>query len=208
MTPTETRKNIERQYEMLVDTGGVSKDTTGLSCRHGDAVFFMGGDPQGTGVQQIPLRGSVSHPGQTPDWPGLHRYIYLKRADIQWVLGSALPYTVTAATAGQDVPPLLDDFAQIVGVSARVIQKSADEAVFFKRVLQGMKRRNAVLIPEQGGLCAAKSFDDVLAAAQVLEKNCRALVEGAFLGGGFRIGLFQAWLMRLVYRYKYSNKTA
>jgi hypothetical protein len=124
------------------------------------------------------------------------------------MITSYWPYSLTAAAAGREVPPLLDDFAQLVGVSARAVQGKKADPRFPLQILRGLKRRNAVLIPEWGGLCAAASFDDALAVVQVLEKGCRAHIDSAFLGGGFRINPVEAWLMRMVYKYKYSKMKA
>jgi L-fuculose-phosphate aldolase len=141
-------------------------------------------------------------------WRRLHCFIYQKRTDVRVLITSRLPYTLTAALASRAVPPLLDDFAQLVGVTARAVQGEKACPRFPLRVLKGLKRRNAVLIQEWGGLCAAASFDDALAVVQVLEKGCRAHIDSAFLGGGYRINPVEAWLMRLVYTYKYSKMKA
>jgi L-fuculose-phosphate aldolase len=176
---------------------------TGFSMRRkADAVF----PDSGTGELAVPLSSPPgSSDNEHPLWQRLHCFIYRQRTDVKVLITSRLPYTLTAAGGGRKVPPLLDDFAQIVGVTARVVQGEKSDPRFPVRVLKGLKRRNAVLIPEWGGLCAAASFDDALAVVQVLEKGCRAHIDSAFLGGGFRINPVEAWLMRLVYKYKYSK---
>lgn len=178
-------------------------ENIGFSMR-GLAHAFFPDDRKGE--QAVPLsspRGSDAE--ELPLWQRLHCFIYQQRTDVRVLITSRLPYTLTAALAGRQVPPLLDDFAQLVGVTARVVQGEKAGPGFPYRVLKGLKRRNAVLIPEWGGLCAAASFDDALAVAQVLEKGCRVHIDSAFLGGGFRINPVKAWLMRMVYKYKYSK---
>jgi hypothetical protein len=175
---------------------------TGFSMRRkADAVF----PDSGRGERAVPLGSSGK---ERPLWQRLHCFIYQQRTDVKVLITSRLPYTLTAAGAGRKVPPLLDDFAQMVGVTAGVVQGEKSGPRFPKRVLKGLKRRNAVLIPEWGGLCAAASFDDALAVVQVLEKGCRAHIDSAFLGGGFHINPVEAWLMRMVYKYKYSKMKA
>lgn len=179
---------------------------TGFSMRRKANVFFPD-DRQGE--RAVPLPSPLKSDAQElPLWQRLHCFIYQKRTDVKVLITSRLPYTFTAAHAGRKVPPLLDDFAQIVGITARVVQEEKTSPRFPYRVLNGLKHRNAVLIPEWGGLCAAASFDDALAVVQVLEKGCRVHIDSAFLGGGFRISPVEAWLMRMVYKYKYSKMTA
>ncbi len=181
-------------------------DNMGFSMRREKYVFFP---DDRKGEQAVPLSSPrESHAEELPLWRRLHCFIYQKRTDVKVLITSRLPYTLTAAQAGREVPPLLDDFAQLVGVTARVVQGEKAGPRFPSRVLKGLKRRNAVLIPQWGGLCAAASFDDALAVVQVLEKGCRAHIDSAFLGGGYRINPVEAWLMRVVYKYKYSKMKA
>lgn len=181
-------------------------ENTGFSMRREKDVFFP---DDRKGEQAIPLSSPRGPDAEELSlWQRLHCCIYKQRSDVKVLITSGLPYTLTAAQAGRAVPPLLDDFAQMVGITARVVRGEKAGARFFYRVLKGLKRRNAVLIPEWGGLCAAASFDDALAVVQVLEKGCRAHIDGAFLGGGFRINPVEAWLMRMVYKYRYSKMKA
>jgi L-fuculose-phosphate aldolase len=179
---------------------------TGFSMRRKAYAFFP---DERIGEQAVPLSSPLGSDGKELRlWQRLHCFIYQRRTDVKVLITSRLPYTLTASRADRQVPPLLDDFAQMVGVTARVVQKKNADPRFPNRVLKGLRRRNAVLIPEWGGLCAASSFDDALAVVQVLEKGCRAHIDSAFLGGGFRINPVEAWLMRMVYKYKYSKMNA
>jgi L-fuculose-phosphate aldolase len=189
--------------DRLIDAGVLPNEGKGFSLREGERVFYLAGsgEPAVTGLER-----RAGRPDQDPGWLGVHRAVYRRYPHLRVLVQSHLPFTVTAAKARRTVPPLLDDFAQIVGVDARVASLPGAEG-FTEDVVKGMHWRNAVLIPGWGGLCGAGTFDDAMAVAQVLEKGCRAQVETAFFGGGHRIGRIDAWLMRLVYRYKYS-KTA
>jgi hypothetical protein len=181
-------------------------ENTGFSMRREGDVGFPHAQ---IGERVHPLRlDRGSDLEELAPWQRLHLFIYQRRSDVKVLITSRLPYTLTAARAGREVPPLLDDFAQLVGVTARVVRETKADPSFFDRVFKGLRRRNAVLISKWGGLCAAGSFDDALAVVQVLEKGCRAHVDNAFLGGGFRINPVEAWLMRLVYKYKYAKMNA
>lgn len=205
-TAFQTDITVTAGIEYLNRTEILPPGNTGFSMRREAYVFFP---DDRKGEQAVPLSSPRrSGAEELPLWQRLHCCIYQQRTDVKVLITSRLPYTLTAARAGREVPPLLDDFAQLVGVTARVVQGEEAGPRFISRVLKGLKRRNAVLIPDWGGLCAAASFDDALAAVQVLEKGCRAHIDSAFLGGGFRINPVEAWLMRMVYKYKYSKMKA
>jgi L-fuculose-phosphate aldolase len=175
----------------------------GFSMRREKCVLFP---DDRKGERTVPLSGlPESDAEKLPLWQRLHCCIYQQRTDVKVVITSQLPYTLTAAFAGRKILPMLDDFAQLVGVTAKVVQGKIADPRFPSKVLKGLKRRNAVLIPQWGGLCAAAAFDDALAVVQVLEKGCRAQIDSSFLGGGFRINPLEAWLMRMVYKHKYSK---
>lgn len=193
---------IKKKCELLIQAGILTQPGQGFSLRQNGSVWYI--SDMGTLVKEA-LKNKIGTFSPRPVWLDAHRAVYRKNKGIRSLIQSSLPYTMTAARAGQDVPPLLDDFAQLVGVTARVVKADPMGKGFPKQVANGMIRRNAVLIPEWGGLCGAGTFDDAMAVAQVLEKGCQALVDTAFLGGGHRISRIESWLMRLVYRYKYSR---
>ncbi len=130
-----------------------------------------------------------------------HWTVYRNRPEIKAIIHSNAPATQTFSHTGRNLKPLLDDFAQIVGPSARC-------AIRPKQICSKLKSRNAVLLLGDGALCAAPSLDDAYATALVLEKNARAQIEGSFLGGAKRISSIEALFMRRVYLTRYSKADA
>jgi len=196
---------VKTGCESLVREGVIPVTADGFSVRQDDWVFYP---VRRNGELDIAKFRLNDESEQIPVWVKRHCEIYSRKKSIRVLIQSKLPYTMTCARAGVCVPPLLDDFAQLVGVNARVVRGDMETPALTGSIIKGLGWRNAVLIGETGGLCAAGSFDDALAVAQVLEKNCRAVVDTFFLGGGYPINILEAWLMRLVYRYKYSKKKA
>jgi L-fuculose-phosphate aldolase len=129
----------------------------------------------------------------------LHREIYLKRKDVAAIIASALPYIVDASRELRAVPPLLDDFAQIVGRNALV----ADPANA-SQVVRALGKRNAVLLKGAGALCCAESEDEASAVEMVLDKGCRTVLAAAGKDVS-SIALSECLLMRYVYKKKYSK---
>lgn len=132
----------------------------------------------------------------------LHAAIYNRRNDINAIIHTTRKSTVTSSSAGLTVPPLLDDMARIAGVSTRIAEYHQPvDGETIRSVLDNLRKRNAVLLSDNGALCCAGSLDDAYAVAQVVDKNCKA-----FIGGGIRINAVEAWLMRIGYKLKYSRQ--
>lgn len=197
-----TKNHFENRLNQLIDISIINDPSQGFSVRVKDLITCLSTEGN---LIQIDINEKNADDKFSPQWLNFHRFIYKKRPDIHVLTHSTMPYTVTAAKAGRDVPPLLDDFAQLVGVTTRVVTGHPGNPGFASQLVKGLAHRNAVLIPTIGGLCGAGSFDDTIAVAQVLEKGCRALIDSYFLGGGHKINFLESWLMRLVYRHKYSR---
>lgn len=96
--------------------------------------------------------------------------------------------------------PMLDDFAQIVGVDMKADNDSA------KKRARLLKHANAVFIKGVGALCTGPTSDDAQAVSMIVEKNCKAYI-GARLHGKVKpINRFESRLMRMVYKMKYSKQ--
>lgn len=137
----------------------------------------------------------------------IHRLIYRRFKEIRAIIHAASPDTFTVSQTGQTVYPLLDDFAQIVGVSARAAAGGPLPAAAgaIARKLHG---RYAVMIIGNGALCCGPSRSDAAAAVQVLDKGCRAVIGTALFGGARPVHPIESLLMRFVYLTKYARKAA
>lgn len=190
---------------------GVTIDTEGcLSARVGNLMVIT---PEGRRLSDltpgdlslVDLTTCAPAEGPKPDRRfALHAALYKKRKRVTTLLHAQSLSILTASRAGIEVPPLLDDMAQIVGVSARVATTWPYRGT--APVIRAMRGRNAVLLKNAGALCGAQSFDDAHAVAQVLEKGCKAFIESSFLGGGVKIPPLEAHLMRAVYLLKYAKQ--
>ncbi len=138
----------------------------------------------------------------------LHAAIYLSRSDITAIVHSTQLSCMTSSKAGITVKPLLDDMAQIAGITVKCVD-CPDNATpeELNSLIKAIKGRNAVLIKNSGALCGSSSLEDAHAVAMVMEKATKAFIETEFLGGAFVIPKWEAALMRFVYLKKYSKKT-
>lgn len=108
-------------------------------------------------------------------------------------LVSRAPFTVAWSRSGvrgrlRRLPLALDDLAQLVGVPPF-----------------GGAARRCSFVPGEGARLRYAESADAEAAAMVVEKACRAAIAGELLGGAAAIPLWEAALMRAVYRLKYSR---
>jgi L-fuculose-phosphate aldolase len=136
----------------------------------------------------------------------LHRAVYRDRPKAGAVIHTHAPNASTVAAAQRELPPVIEDMAQIIGPSVRVAEHAITGT---KRMIRGavkaMKGRNAVLLANHGAICLGRDIEEAYTCCLVLEKACKAFVEGEFLGGATSIGKFEAHLLHQYYLRKYSK---
>ena len=109
-------------------------------------------------------------------------------------------YAAIAADTLKNLPAELDDMAQIVGLTARVMRSfSAGEAK--KR----LRARNSCFVRGEGMLITGRSVTEAVTGAVLLEKAAMTHILAKKIGGAKRVPLFSAALMHAVYQKKYSR---
>lgn len=98
--------------------------------------------------------------------------------------------------------PLLDDMAQIDGISVRCAKQN--NAVEVIMALSGL--RNACFLPEAGAVVTGRTLDEVYTASLVLDKACNCYLLAERKGGVHPHSLLNAVLEHVVYKLKYSKK--
>ncbi len=137
----------------------------------------------------------------------LHAAIYRSRKKIHAVIHTHQMNASTVAAARREVPPILDDMAQILGPSVRVADYALPSTKKIVKVtLKALQGRNAALLANHGAVCIGRSVDEAFLATQILEKACKAFIEAEFLGGAKSIPKYEAHIMHQYYLLKYSKK--
>lgn len=137
----------------------------------------------------------------------LHSMIYQERKDVGAIIHTHSMNACTVAASRREVPPILDDMAQILGPSIKVAEYSLPGTrSLAKKAVKALRGRNAVLLANHGAICVGRDLDEAFVACQVLEKACKAFIESSFLGGAVPINPIDAWLMHQVYLKKYSRE--
>lgn len=124
--------------------------------------------------------------------------IFAARKNINCLIITAQEY---GSTLKEEVPPILDDQAQLLGVSIKVAKSNATSPA-----LQALNSRHAAVLPDGRCLCIGGTVDDAYIAAQLLEKTSKAWIEAKYLGGAKSINRVEAWAMQMYYQYKYKKE--
>jgi len=137
----------------------------------------------------------------------MHTEILKKRREINAVVHTHPPSASTVAAARREVPPVLDDMAQIIGPTVRVADYARSSSKKMNKVaVAALKGRMACLLANHGAVCIGRDLDEAFVVSQVLEKACRTFIEAEFLGGAKSINKVEAYLMHQYYLNKYSKQ--
>lgn len=154
------------------------------------AGYRSWGDVQ---IQEIVLRDSL--PTQDAK---LYQAIFAAKKSVQCIIVTKQEY---GSALREEVPPILDDQAQLLGVSIRIAKDAG-----IASVIKALNNRYAAVLPDGRCLCIGTSVDDAYIAAQLLEKTAKAWTEAKYLGGAKSINRLEAWGMQMYYQFKYAKE--
>lgn len=130
----------------------------------------------------------------------IYNAIYNKYDDINYIIHRITPEIKALSQSGIKLKPLLDDFAQIGGTTAKNVEMNTS------KILSSLKNSSVVIIHNNGALCCGKTKDDAIAVAMVTQKASKALIGASLLGKIVPINPLECILMRFVYLKKYSKQ--
>jgi L-fuculose-phosphate aldolase len=137
----------------------------------------------------------------------MHAGIYKHRNNINAIIHTHQVNASVVAACRREVPAIFDDQVQLIGPSVRVTDYAISNTKrIVRKVISALEGRNAALIANHGAVCLGCDMEEAYAVALVLEKTCKAFIEGEFLGQVKTINKFQAWVMHNFYLSKYSKE--
>ena len=137
----------------------------------------------------------------------VHAQLYKTRKDVNAVIHTHQPHASTVAAARREVPPILDDQAQILGPGVRCAAYALPNTKkIVKTTVKALKGRYAALMANHGAITLGRTMEEAIIAALVLEKACKAFIQAEFIGGAKSINKIEAWMMHKVYLFMYSKK--
>ncbi len=110
-----------------------------------------------------------------------------------------------ASQLKEEVPPILDDQAQLLGPTLRYVQLDTKNAI--KKIVKSLNGRYAVVLSNELVVCIGKNMEETYVAAQLVEKTAKAFLEAKYLGGAKGINKIEAWVMHKFYLMKYSKES-
>ena len=213
--PTETiQKNICDAGRDLIKKGLVSRSWGNISVRIDK--FTMAITPSGRTYETLQPEDIVLVNMTDGTYLGkvkpsseyaLHIEIYTHRPEIHAIIHTHQMNASTVAAARREVPPILDDMAQIIGPTVRVARYAVPGTKkIVRETVKALKGRNAVLMANHGAVCVGRDLEEAFVVCEILEKACKAFIEAEFLGGAKHIHKFEAYLMHRYYIKRYSRQ--
>lgn len=174
----------------------------GSSIRNGNVFTLTVGDT----TVDVDIETGVGINGLAPKIEKLHRAIY-NTEDCTMIRHLTTPDVVAVSCTGDGITPMIDDFAQIVGVDVKNcpwIDGSTDECA--KEIGEAIDNRNAVLVQGAGALITGNTEGDMQALNIIMDKQCQAIVDVDIFNRAHYVPKLECFLMRTVYLAKYSKK--
>lgn len=213
LTVDEARELVCKTGTRLVELGLVSGTWGNVSLRidaERMAITPSGrdyGEMEPEDIVLVNLRSGTYEGPKPSNEKMLHREIYLARKEVNAVIHTHSVNASTVAAARREVPPILEDLAQICGPSVRVADRALPTTKkAAKAAIKALRGRSAALLANHGAVCVGRTMEEAVTCCQVLEKGCQAFIEAEFLGGAKSINRFEATLMRQYYLRKYSKQ--
>ncbi len=214
MDESEARRLICKSGRRLVEKGLVSRSWGNISIRLDESFMLI--TPSGRTYEDLQPEEVVRVQIQSLKYDGnikpssefvLHAEIYKQRKKINAVIHTHQMNASTVAAAHREVPPILDDMAQIIGPSVRVAEYALPGTKkIVRKTVKALRGRNAALMANHGAVCIGRDMEEAFVVCEVLEKACKAFIEAEFLGGAKSIHKFEAHLMHQYYLRKYSKR--
>ena len=214
MNTTEAKKSVCEAGKRLLKEGLVKGTWGNISIRLDDTYMVI--TPSGLNYEDLTAEDMVVVNYHNYRYEGkhkpsselkLHGEIYKTRKKVNAVIHTHQQNASTVAAARCEIPPILDDMAQILGPSVRV----ADYALpgtkkIVTATIKALKGRNAALMANHGAVVVGSDLEEAFVAAEVLEKTAKAFIEASFIGEAKSINKFEAWFMHRYYIKKYGKQ--
>lgn len=130
----------------------------------------------------------------------LHAAVYQNKEDVLAVCHCHPAWVTPIAEVNGKIPTVADDMAQIVGINCKTCKNEQ------KAIVKNLKKRNSILVKGDGCVTTGRTLNEAYACALVLDKAAHCYVGSAALKKNVLINVFEATLMNVVYKMKYSKK--
>ena len=195
----------KRNYFLKKNDSGKMPGTNchlGSSVRSGNKfTLTVGGESV-----DVDIETGLGINGIAPKAAKLHKAIY-ETEDCSIIKHITEPSVVAVSCTGEPMIPMIDDFAQIVGLDVKNcpwIDGDTDDCA--KEVGKAIDNRNAVLIEGNGALITGNNDGDIQALDIIMNKGCEAVIDCDIFNRPHYVPKAECFLMRTVYLAKYSKQ--
>ena len=137
----------------------------------------------------------------------LHLAIYKKYPMFNAIIHTHSIYASACAAMHRQIPPLLEDTAQISGGSIKVARYAlAGTKELANNAVEAMGTSNAVLLANHGAVSCGKSLDEALIVAEIVEKSAHVHCITASVGESFPLPTNDIKILRNFYTEHYSKR--
>jgi L-fuculose-phosphate aldolase len=174
----------------------------GTSVRNGNTFTLTVGGK----TVDVDLFTGLGINGIAPKVEKIHRAIYNSES-CTMIKHIATPDVVAVSCTGDPMVPMIDDFAQIVGLDVKNcawIDGDTDDCA--KQIGKAIDGRNAVLIQGNGALVTGNTDGDLEALSIIMDKGCSAVIDCDIFNRPHYVPKAECFLMRTVYLAKYSKQ--
>ena len=211
----------QEERQALADLGrdllhsGMTAGTYGnVSCRLDEDCIAI--TPSGKEYETLQAEDIIIIDGQgekkdgpwlpSSEWP-LHLEIYHTIPEARAVVHTHSLYASALAVAHKDLPPIIEDLAQLAGGSVRCAEYAAPgTAALGKAAVAALEDRQAALLANHGAVCWGRTLREASQAAVLLEKGAHIYCIAHGFGTPFRLEEKQAKKLRDFYITHYSKR--
>lgn len=195
----------KRNYFLSKNDAGKMPETIcdlGSSVRNGNTFTLTVGGK----TVDVDMTTGLGINGVAPKVEKIHRAIY-ETEDCTMIKHVAAPDVVAVSCTGDPMIPMIDDFAQIVGLDVKCCPWiDGDTDACAKEIGKAVDDRNAVLIQGCGALVTGNNHGDLQALEIIMDKGCAAVIDCNIFNRPHYVPKAECFLMRTVYLAKYSKK--
>lgn len=116
------------------------------------------------------------------------------------MIGMDNEYISALSQVGHKIPPLLDDFCQIIGLSVKCLPEFE-----IKEITSALTFNNACIIKNRGAILVGRTLYETDTALKVLEKSAKSYIEATLIGKVRPVSKIKAFIMMIVYSLRYSK---
>lgn len=195
----------KRNYFLSKNESGKMPETIcdlGSSVRNGNTFTLTVGGK----TVDVDMTTGLGINGVAPKVEKIHRAIY-NTEDCTMIKHVASPDVVAVSCTGDSMLPMIDDFAQIVGLDVKNCPWiDGDTDACAKEIGKAIDDRNAVLIQGCGALVTGNNNGDLQALDIIMDKGCAAVIDCNIFNRPHYVPKAECFLMRTVYLAKYSKQ--